>query len=114
MTTTTTAEVEKKKRGLHVPGFAQLQRPGKSLMLPIALLPAPGSCCGLGQDDLLAKIDAPVIGPFFDAKTEAGAEVLARIGLDTVKLKGEGFTRPSTRATPSRLGTRWSGWTLRR
>ncbi len=44
-----------KKRGLHVPGFAQLQRPGKSLMLPIALLPAAGILLRLGQDDLLGR-----------------------------------------------------------
>lgn len=55
MTTTTTAEVEKKKRGLQVPGFAQLQRLGRSLMLPIALLPAAGILLRLGQDDLLGR-----------------------------------------------------------
>ena len=104
MTTTTTAEVEKEKRGLHVPGSAQLQRLGKSLMLPIALLPAAGILLRLGQDDLLAKIDAPVIGPFFDAKTEAGAEVLARIGLDTVKLKREGFTQLLNQGDPVEAG----------
>lgn len=55
MTTTTTAEVEKEKRGLHVPGSAELQRLGKSLMLPIALLPAAGILLRLGQDDLLGR-----------------------------------------------------------
>ena len=30
------------KSGPRIPGFAQLQRLGKSLMLPIALLPAAG------------------------------------------------------------------------
>jgi PTS system N-acetylglucosamine-specific IIC component len=42
MSTTTEST---KKSGLRIPGFAQLQRLGKSLMLPIALLPAarPGS-----------------------------------------------------------------------
>ena len=50
----------------------------------------------------------------FGVRTDEGAEVLVHIGIDTVQLKGEGFTQPSTRATPSRRGTRWSGWTLRR
>ena len=31
------------KSGLNIPGFAQLQRLGKSLMLPIAVLPADAS-----------------------------------------------------------------------
>ena len=33
--------------------FAMLQRVGKSLMLPIAVLPAAGLLLRLGQDDLL-------------------------------------------------------------
>ena len=37
------------KQGLRIPGFAQLQRLGKSLMLPIALLPAAGILLRLGQ-----------------------------------------------------------------
>ena len=45
-----------------------------------------------------------MIGPFFDAKTEAGAEVLARIGLDTVKLKREGFTRLLNQGDPVEAG----------
>ena len=39
----------KKKSGLRIPGFAQLQRLGKSLMLPIALLPAAGILLRLGS-----------------------------------------------------------------
>ncbi len=48
-----------------IPGFAQMQRLGKSLMLPIAVLPAAGILLRLGQPDLLGSIDLPVIGPFF-------------------------------------------------
>ncbi|WP_255303674.1 PTS transporter subunit EIIC [Georgenia sp. 311] len=36
-----------------IPGFAQLQRVGRSLMLPIAALPAAGLLLRLGQPDLL-------------------------------------------------------------
>jgi PTS system N-acetylglucosamine-specific IIC component len=77
MSTTT----EKKKSGLRIPGFAQLQRLGKSLMLPIALLPAAGILLRLGQDDLLGGIDVPVIGPFFDAMSAAGGAVFANLPL---------------------------------
>ena len=50
-----------------VPGLAQLQRLGRSLMLPIAALPAAALLLRLGQPDLLGKVDwlkdaATVIG----------------------------------------------------
>jgi PTS system N-acetylglucosamine-specific IIC component len=69
------------KPGLHIPGFAQLQRLGKSLMLPIAVLPAAGILLRLGQDDLLGKIDTPVVGPFFDAMSAAGGAVFTNLPL---------------------------------
>ena len=43
------------KSRMNFPGFAQLQRLGKSLMLPIAVLPAAGILLRLGQPDLLGK-----------------------------------------------------------
>ena len=67
--------------GLRIPGFAQLQRLGKSLMLPIAVLPAAGILLRLGQDDLLGGIDIPVIGPFFDAMSAAGGAVFSNLPL---------------------------------
>jgi len=70
---------EKKKSGLRIPGFAQLQRLGKSLMLPIALLPAAGILLRLGQPDLLGGINVPVIGPFFDAMSAAGDAIFANL-----------------------------------
>jgi PTS system N-acetylglucosamine-specific IIC component len=75
------AVADKPKRGLRVPGFAQLQRLGKSLMLPIALLPAAGILLRLGQPDLLGKITVPVIGPFFQAMSAAGGAVFANLPL---------------------------------
>ena len=72
---------EKKKSGLRIPGFAQLQRLGKSLMLPIALLPAAGILLRLGQPDLLGGINVPVIGPFFEAMSAAGGAVFANLPL---------------------------------
>ena len=76
-----TSRKSRKGPGLRVPGFAQLQRLGKSLMLPIALLPAAGILLRLGQDDLLGGIDTPVIGPFFDAMSAAGGAVFANLPL---------------------------------
>ena len=72
---------DKKKSGLRIPGFAQLQRLGKSLMLPIALLPAAGILLRLGQPDLLGGIDVPVIGPFFEAMSAAGGAIFANLPL---------------------------------
>src|SRR6478609_8042278 len=76
-----TKAVAKKKSGLRIPGFAQLQRLGKSLMLPIALLPAAGILLRLGQPDLLGGINVPVIGPFFEAMSAAGGAVFANLPL---------------------------------
>jgi N-acetylglucosamine PTS system EIICBA or EIICB component len=67
--------------GLRIPGFAQLQRLGKSLMLPIAVLPAAGILLRLGQDDLLGQIETPIIGPFFDAMSAAGGAVFSNLPL---------------------------------
>ncbi|MGB5110170.1 MAG: PTS transporter subunit EIIC [Mycobacterium sp.] len=69
------------KSGLNVPGFAQLQRLGKSLMLPIAVLPAAGILLRLGQPDLLGRIEAPVIGPFFQAMSAAGGALFDNLAL---------------------------------
>jgi N-acetylglucosamine PTS system EIICBA or EIICB component len=79
--TTTAPAAPPKKRGLRIPGFAQLQRLGKSLMLPIALLPAAGILLRLGQPDLLGGMSTPVIGPFFDAMSAAGGAVFAHLPL---------------------------------
>ena len=76
-----TSTTESRKSGLRIPGFAQLQRLGKSLMLPIAVLPAAGILLRLGQDDLLGGITAPVIGPFFDAMSAAGGAVFDNLPL---------------------------------
>lgn len=77
----TTREAPKKKSGLHIPGFAQLQRLGKSLMLPIALLPAAGILLRLGAPDLLGGMSTPVIGPFFDAMSAAGGAIFDNLPL---------------------------------
>lgn len=77
----TTTPTDQKRSGMRIPGFAQLQRLGKSLMLPIALLPAAGILLRLGQDDLLGQIDWPVIGAFFDAMSAGGGAVFENLPL---------------------------------
>ncbi|MDO0977729.1 PTS transporter subunit EIIC [Mycolicibacterium frederiksbergense] len=71
----------KRQSGRSFPGFAQLQRLGKSLMLPIAVLPAAGILLRLGQPDLLGRIEAPVIGPFFQAMSAAGGALFDNLAL---------------------------------
>jgi PTS system N-acetylglucosamine-specific IIC component len=78
---TTTESTQAPREGLGSRAFAQLQRLGKSLMLPIAVLPAAGILLRLGQDDLLGGIDVPVIGPFFDAMSAAGGALFAGLPL---------------------------------
>src|SRR6476620_9478252 len=81
MSDTANTQASQQKSGLRIPGFAQLQRLGKSLMLPIAVLPAAGILLRLGQDDLLGKIKAPVIGPFFQAMSAAGGAIFDNLPL---------------------------------
>jgi PTS system N-acetylglucosamine-specific IIC component len=52
MTATTVPEIREKRA---IPGMAQLQRVGRSLMLPIASLPAAALLLRLGQDDMLGS-----------------------------------------------------------
>src|SRR3981189_2743243 len=87
------------KSGLRIPGFAQLQRLGKSLMLPIAVLPAAGILLRLGQDDLLGKIKAPVIGPFFHAIGVAGDAIFSNLPLLFAVGVAIGFARKADGST---------------
>lgn len=85
--------------GLRIPGFAQLQRLGKSLMLPIAVLPAAGILLRLGQDDLLGRIKAPVIGPFFQAMSAAGGALFTNLPLLFAVGVAIGFARKADGST---------------
>ncbi|PFG38569.1 PTS system N-acetylglucosamine-specific IIC component (Glc family) [Georgenia soli] len=53
--TTTAAGVPATKQKRSIPGFAQAQRVGRSLMLPIAVLPAAGLLLRFGQPDMLGE-----------------------------------------------------------
>lgn len=87
------------KSGRHVAGFAQLQRLGKSLMLPIAVLPAAGILLRLGQPDLLGRIESPVIGPFFKAMSAAGEALFANLPLLFAVGVAIGFARKADGST---------------
>ena len=97
--TTPPEEKPAEKKGLHIPGFAQLQRLGKSLMLPIALLPAAGILLRLGQEDLLGQYDWPVLGPFFDAMSAAGGAIFANLPLLFAVGVAIGFARKADGST---------------
>src|ERR1700760_4901237 len=87
------------KSGLRIPGFAQLQRLGKSLILPIAVLPAAGILLRLGQPDLLGRIGAPVIGPFFKAMSAAGDALFSNLPLLFAVGVAIGFARKADGST---------------
>ena len=99
MSDATKATGAQSKSGLNIPGFAQLQRLGKSLMLPIAVLPAAGILLRLGQDDLLGRIQAPVIGPFFQAMSAAGGALFTNLPLLFAVGVAIGFARKADGST---------------
>lgn len=99
MSETTKDSGAQQKSGLRIPGFAQLQRLGKSLMLPIAVLPAAGILLRLGQDDLLGRIKAPVIGPFFQAMSAAGGALFDNLPLLFAIGVAIGFARKADGST---------------
>src|SRR6187551_2780679 len=99
MSGTPKPQESQKKSGVRIPGFAQLQRLGKSLMLAIAVLPAAGILLRLGQDDLLGSIKAPVIGPFFQAMTAAGDALFSNLPLLFAVGVAIGFARKADGST---------------
>jgi len=99
MSDETKASGAQAKSGLNIPGFAQLQRLGKSLMLPIAVLPAAGILLRLGQDDLLGRIKSPVIGPFFQAMSAAGGALFTNLPLLFAVGVAIGFARKADGST---------------
>ncbi|MGZ6778634.1 MAG: PTS transporter subunit EIIC [Mycobacterium sp.] len=99
MSDVTKPQAGQRKSGMRLPGFAQLQRLGKSLMLPIAVLPAAGILLRLGQPDLLGRIEAPVIGPFFKAMSAAGDALFTNLPLLFAVGVAIGFARKADGST---------------
>jgi len=81
------------------PSLSALQPLGRALMLPIAVLPAAGILLRLGQDDLLGKIHAPVIGPFFSAMSAAGGALFTNLPLLFAVGVAIGFARKADGST---------------
>lgn len=99
MSATTKPEGAQPKSGLNIPAFAQLQRLGKSLMLPIAVLPAAGILLRLGQPDLLGRIESPVVGSFFKAMSAAGDALFSNLPLLFAVGVAIGFARKADGST---------------
>src|SRR5215212_3803387 len=99
MSDTAKSQAAQHRSGMRFPGFAQLQRLGKSLMLPIAVLPAAGILLRLGQPDLLGRIEAPVIGPFFKAMSAAGDALFSNLPLLFAVGVAIGFARKADGST---------------
>lgn len=99
MSDSTKSQGATQKSGMNFPGFAQLQRLGKSLMLPIAVLPAAGIMLRLGHDEVLGRIEAPVIGPFFQAMSAAGGALFENLGLLFAVGVAIGFARKADGST---------------
>lgn len=101
-TTATTAPAAREKRG--IPGLAQLQRIGRSLMLPIASLPAAALLLRLGQPDMLGKDGlAGAWGdwllPVADALGAAGNALFANLPLLFALGVAVGYARKSDGST---------------
>ncbi|MFN3007792.1 PTS transporter subunit EIIC [Mycolicibacterium wolinskyi] len=99
MNSTTKPQGAQTNTRMRIPGFAQLQRLGKSLMLPIAVLPAAGILLRLGQPDLLGRIESPVIGPFFKAMSAAGDALFSNLPLLFAVGVAIGFARKADGST---------------
>src|ERR1700738_1807204 len=99
MSDTAKTEEVQTKSSMRIPGFAQLQRLGKSLMLPIAVLPAAGILLRLCQDDLLGRIPAPVIGSVFKALSAAGDALFSNLPLLFAVGVAIGFARKADGST---------------
>ncbi|OZB88582.1 MAG: PTS N-acetylglucosamine transporter subunit IIBC [Microbacterium sp. 14-71-5] len=99
--TATTAPATREKRG--IPGLAQLQRVGRSLMLPIASLPAAALLLRLGQADMLGAAglgkNATWLQPVADVLGAAGNALFANLALLFAVGVAVGYARKSDGST---------------
>jgi PTS system N-acetylglucosamine-specific IIC component len=100
--TAITAPASREKRG--IPGLAQLQRVGRSLMLPIASLPAAALLLRLGQPDMLgtdglAGAWGRWLLPVADALGAAGNALFANLPLLFALGVAVGYARKSDGST---------------
>lgn len=96
-----TTAVESTKRGM--PGLAQLQRMGRSLMLPIASLPAAALLLRLGQADMLGADGVagfwPWMQPVADVMGAAGNALFANLPLIFAVGVAVGYARKADGST---------------
>ncbi|WP_066587458.1 PTS transporter subunit EIIC [Cellulomonas timonensis] len=99
--TATAASPAATSRG--IPGLAQLQRVGRSLMLPIASLPAAALLLRLGQDDMLGAdglgAHAPWLLPVADVLAAAGDALFGNLALLFALGVAIGYARKSDGST---------------
>jgi PTS system N-acetylglucosamine-specific IIC component len=94
MSASSAGAATKKEPGLGSKTFATLQRVGKSLMLPIAVLPAAGLLLRLGQDDLLGGVWAP-----FQILSLAGGAIFDNLAMLFALGVAIGFAKKSDGST---------------
>ncbi|WP_127130603.1 PTS transporter subunit EIIC [Georgenia sp. SYP-B2076] len=103
--TATAAGVTAARQKRHIPGFAQAQRVGRSLMLPIATLPAAGLMLRFGQPDMLgAKGVSSWAGmgwmqPVADVLAAAGTAIIGNLPIIFAIGVAIGFARKSDGST---------------
>ncbi|PJI86782.1 PTS transporter subunit EIIC [Luteimicrobium subarcticum] len=99
MTTATVATPEKKG----IPGFAQLQRIGRALMLPIASLPAAALLLRLGQPDMLGADGLGKhlswLNPVAEVMAAAGNALFANLAMLFAVGVAVGYARKSDGST---------------
>ena len=83
--------------------FAALQRVGKSLMLPIAVLPAAGLLLRLGQDDLLGGVWEP-----FTILAKAGGAIFDNLDMLFAVGVAIGYAKKSARPPSPGWSASWS------
>jgi PTS system N-acetylglucosamine-specific IIC component len=96
MTSTTATATARRERGST---FAMLQRIGRSLMMPIAVLPAAALLLRLGQDDLLGRTDVGWLDTVAKVLGESGNALFANLPLLFAVGVAIGFARKSDGST---------------
>src|SRR3954468_3264097 len=101
--TTATADAPASTEKKGIPGLAQLQRIGRSLMLPIASLPAAALLLRLGQPDMLGADGlgqyAPWLIPVATVIGAAGNALFANLALLFAVGVAVGYARKSDGST---------------
>ena len=98
MSASSAGAATRKEPGLGSKTFATLQRVGKSLMLPIAVLPAAGLLLRLGQDDLLGSGRRMGDGPF-QILSQAGDAIFDNLAMLFAVGVAIGFAKKSDGST---------------